>query len=444
MLHLVGDVVKYFSFDDVNVDNWVFKLFYKGCFIILLVGSMVGITSQYFGEPINCDFKGIDSEMASDYCWIHGSPHMNKKYQEHTKCMVDQDKFNNNDLEGAEDAPPYDTGYYQWVTFVLLFQAGTFMLPYKIWRALEGGLIEEFGLEAKSGIILKEDNDEHAESLDRLVEKYVKYYKSIFHRNQWYFGKYVFCEILNFVILVLNFHFTDVFLSGNFWYYGSGWIQYNRMSYREQETSVSPFCNTFPLEVSCSVPNFGAGGGIQMLNGMCVLTQNIINQKMYLVIWFYMVFLILIFPICIFYRVLTLFFDCFRSACLIAQLGNTNDKKARKAIKEIMSKCYIGDWFVLFQLSKNVNMYFFRAFAKELAKSLKLSKKSSQRSNQPKVTYIEKEKVDNHLPSGPLLGPKKIPDDDDSDDDYIDDDVEQGGSSNCSSIKKTPRPPPPL
>ena len=84
-----------------------------------------------------------------------------------------------------------------------------------------------------------------------------------------------------------------------------------------------------------------------------------------------------------------------------------------------MSKCYIGDWFVLFQLSKNVNMYFFRAFVKELAKSLKLAKKSSQRSNQPMV--------DNHLPSGPLLRPKKIPDD--SDDDYIDDDVEQGGSS---------------
>ena len=108
-----------------------------------------------------------------------------------------------------------------------------------------------------------------------------------------------------------------------------------------------------------------------------------------------------------------------------------------------MSKCHVGDWFVLFQLSKNVNMYFFRAFVKELAKSLKLTKRSSQRSNQPKITYIEKEKVDNHLPSGPLLGPKKIPDDD-SDDDYIDDDVEQGGSSNCSSIKKTPRPPPPL
>merc|ERR1712062_248532 len=112
-----------------------------------------------------------------------------------------------------------------------------------------------------------------------------------------------------------------------------------------------------------------------------------------------------------------------------------NDKKARNAIREIMSKCYIGDWFVLFQLSKNVNMYFFRAFVKELAKSLKLTKRSSQRSNQPKITYIEKEKVDNHLPSGPLLGPKKIPDDD-SDDDYIDDDLSRGLVPTVQALRK--------
>ena len=39
---------------------------------------------------------------------------------------------------------------FQWVTFVMMVQAGTFMLPYRIWRALEGGLIEEFGTEAKN------------------------------------------------------------------------------------------------------------------------------------------------------------------------------------------------------------------------------------------------------------------------------------------------------
>ena len=53
------------------------------------------------------------------------------------------------------------------------------------------------------------------------------------------------------------------------------------------------------------------------------------------------------------------------------RIGNTNDKKTRKSIKTVMANCYIGDWFVLYQISKNVNMYFFRAFMKELQYDLK-------------------------------------------------------------------------
>ena len=157
----------------------------------------------------------------------------------------------------------------------------------------------------------------------------------------------------------------------------------------------SPFCNTFPLEVSCTVPNVGLSGGNQDNNGVCILSQNAINQVLYLVIWFYMVFLILISPICICYRVCTLKIASFRSALLMGkiwfdfetfwanfqtlchlwnppisgQLGNTKDKDERMSVKEVMRKCYISDWFVLFQLSKNVNMYFFREFIKELKNS---------------------------------------------------------------------------
>ena len=51
---------------------------------------MVGILSQYFGDPINCDFKGLDKHMANDYCWIHGSPYIPKGYQHHImKCIVE-------------------------------------------------------------------------------------------------------------------------------------------------------------------------------------------------------------------------------------------------------------------------------------------------------------------------------------------------------------------
>jgi hypothetical protein len=57
MSHLVEDVTKYFQFEDIDIDNWAFKLYSKGCLILFFAGSMVGVMSQYFGEPIQCDFK---------------------------------------------------------------------------------------------------------------------------------------------------------------------------------------------------------------------------------------------------------------------------------------------------------------------------------------------------------------------------------------------------
>ena len=110
MLHLLGDVVQHFSFDPVNIDNWVFKAFYKASYILLLLGSLVGITTQYFGEPINCDFKGIDSEMASDYCWIHGSscvPRFYRTVNKYSKCIANQD------VEDCDADDVTDTSYYQ-------------------------------------------------------------------------------------------------------------------------------------------------------------------------------------------------------------------------------------------------------------------------------------------------------------------------------------------
>ena len=65
-----------------------------------------------------------------------------------------------------------------------------------------------------------------------------------------------------------------------------------------------------------------------------------------------------------------------------AKIGNTNDASARKAVSYVVSKCYVGDWFVLYQISKNVNMYFFRVFIKELRKDMKLNPKKQ---NLPKV-----------------------------------------------------------
>ncbi len=178
MAHLVEDITKFFVFEDVDIDNYHFKLYSKGCVIFFFAGSMVGVMSQYFGEPIQCDFKGVDTETAKDFCWIHGSSYIPPQYQRHMKCIAD--------LEGVdrkEDAP--DTSYYQWVTFMMLIQAGLFMLPPRIWKSMEGGLIESFGMEGKSVVMLTDEAKyEDGVVMTVVIEKFVKYFTMVLHHNQ--------------------------------------------------------------------------------------------------------------------------------------------------------------------------------------------------------------------------------------------------------------------
>ena len=89
MAELIGNILKYFKFEEIDIDNWVFKLYYQASFGIFLLGSMIGVMSQYFGKPIACDFLGVDRSMAAEYCWIHGSSYIPKQYQNHMRCSVD-------------------------------------------------------------------------------------------------------------------------------------------------------------------------------------------------------------------------------------------------------------------------------------------------------------------------------------------------------------------
>ncbi len=119
------------------------------------------------------------------------------------KCISDPDG------QLSEDDAP-DTAYYQWVTFMQIFQAGMFLLPYKIWSWSEGGLMSSFGKDAKSAVILREDDKyDDGVIMEAVVEKYVRYFRALYHHNQWYFGRFVACEFLNFFLLFFNFWATD-------------------------------------------------------------------------------------------------------------------------------------------------------------------------------------------------------------------------------------------
>jgi len=376
MAHLLSDLVNYFNLDETNIDNWTFKLYYKVSMVICMTGATVGIASQYFGDPISCEFQGISSNVAQDYCWIHGSSYIKPEYQVHMKCIADLEG-----VESADDAP--DTSYYQWVTFMFALQAAIFYFPYKLWKGVEGGLMASFGTDGKSPVMITEDAMyDDGVVMEAVIEKFVKYFKSIFHHNSWYFASYIFCEVLNFALLFLQFFATDAFLNNKFRTYGLDVVEYysyTRAQRNDPDLAIkSPMCNVFPTITSCSIPNVGASGVVQVHNGMCVLTQNIINEKIYLVLWFWYAFLGPVTLLYLCYRLITLMFHGVRYSLLYRKIRRKYDDDIQRCLEYVLAKGQLGDWFVLYQLSKNCNPYFFREFIRELAREMKDRPKKSK------------------------------------------------------------------
>jgi hypothetical protein len=46
MAYILSDIIQYLKFDETDIDNWIFKLYHKGCGLFFLVGSMISIFSQ--------------------------------------------------------------------------------------------------------------------------------------------------------------------------------------------------------------------------------------------------------------------------------------------------------------------------------------------------------------------------------------------------------------
>jgi hypothetical protein len=128
------------------------------------------------------------------------------------------------------------------------------------------------------------------------------------------------CELLNLGFIFFNFWATDQFLQGRFRYYGWEVIKFYSLTKAERKIAVNPFCDAFPKIVSCTMPIVGPSGAGQWNNAICVLSQNVINEKMYLVIWFYLTFVCSYSLVFVLYRICTLFFDQVRFMRLYSSL----------------------------------------------------------------------------------------------------------------------------
>merc|ERR1712071_149453 len=182
--------------------------------------------------------------------------------------------------------------YYQWVCFVLFFQALLFYIPRYLWKTWEAGKMKMLVLDLGCPIIAEDTKNERKKLL-------VDYFASNLHNHNFYALRFFICELLNFVNVIGQIYFVDYFLGGEFTTYGRDVIA---MTELEPEERVDPMAKVFPKVTKCTFYKFGPSGTTQRIDGLCVLPLNIVNEKIYVFLWFWLIILAVISGLSLVYR----------------------------------------------------------------------------------------------------------------------------------------------
>jgi hypothetical protein len=259
---------------------------------------------------------------------------------------VDKYSHNKQGTEGKDEGKRIYHAYYQWVCFVLFFQALLFYVPRYIWKAAEGGKIRNLILGLNNPIM-----DEQKKTTNRRL--LVDYLARNRGTHSTSFIIYSLTEVLNFLNVVLQMYIMDRFLGGEFSDYG-----WKVISFTEWDWSVryDPMIRVFPRLTKCTFHRYGSSGDVQRHDAMCILPINIINEKIYVFLWFWFYFLAIASLVAIVYRALTYLLPTMRILATQSRCRLVN----RAALENLLHQLDAGDWFVIDLLSKNIDPLNFR------------------------------------------------------------------------------------
>merc|ERR1719187_1312206 len=128
--------------------------------------------------------------------------------------------------------------------------------------------------------------------------------------------------------------------------------------------NIDPVVEVFPRVTKCDFAKFGPSGDVIVSDALCVLPLNIVNEKIYVVMWVWLMFLVVVTSASLVYRLVVILLPSVRTHVLIYTIKNKTDNW--ELVSSVCSRAEIGDWFVLRLISKNVDNKTFTKFLNEL------------------------------------------------------------------------------
>lgn len=203
-------------------------------------------------------------------------------------------------------------------------------------------------------------NDEAKEDRKKIL---LDYFGDNLNRHNFYAFRFFICEALNFVNVFVQIYFMDYFLGGEFSTYGSDVLSFTEM---EPEERGDPMARVFPKVTKCTFHKYGPSGSVQKFDGLCVLPLNIVNEKIFVFLWFWFIALTILSAISLVYR----FAICLWPKVRLYLLRARSRLSSNEDVESIADKCQIGDWFIIYQLGKNIDPLIFKEIITDLSAKL--------------------------------------------------------------------------
>lgn len=389
----------------ISIDNAIFRCHWFFTSTLLVSFSLIITARQYVGQPIEChSVNKIPDSLLNSYCWVQSTFTVPQACNKQVGFEVPYPCIDN--TRGREIKM---FAYYQWVGIALFVQGLLFHLPYYLWKVWENGLIRAI----TGGLRVAVLNDQDRSKKKDIVVEYIHNHLGCHKR---YALKYFLCEFICLINLLLQLWATNKFFDGQFLRYGidvmhyssssiSGQFgggapssasaaatklidsannktrpsstvipsQYQQMiaqSIRRQEESssfgtdqVDPMLFIFPRITKCTYYDFGSSGDVQKHDALCLLPLNIINEKIYIALWFWFIILALLTILVIIYRLFAIVSESVRCKGLISRCKLSNEQD----IRIICRHCDVGDWFLFYMIAENLDPLIMREIIADIA-----------------------------------------------------------------------------
>jgi len=138
--------------------------------------------------------------------------------------------------------------------------------------------------------------------------------------------------------------------------YGPTSLDY--ISLPPESRKVDPFNLLFPKMTKCYIETYGPSGSVQKFDSLCVLTINVFNEKLYLMIWFILVVLSVVAGLYALVEIVLLSCPPLRKRLLLTYVLPDRPELKRK-LTRILNMTGFGDWMMMYMMAVNLDRVMF-------------------------------------------------------------------------------------